>query len=425
MNINLILKKQKESIKLDKEELNSLKEEVKKVSNFLEEEIAKQGANAEIFMGGSFAKGTLLKKESYDIDMFIRFDWKFDDISGLLEKIVERVNSKLNYNLSKIHGSRDYFKLQRKNVIFEIIPVYKIKKPKEARNVTDLSYFHVNYVKKKLRKNSINEEILLAKKFCQAQEVYGAESYIKGFSGYALECLIIQYKSFLKMIKALSNSKERIVLDPESHYKKKQDILFLLNENKLQGPIVLVDPTFKERNVLAALNAETFRKFQESSKRFLKSPSISFFEAKELDIDRLKNLAEKKSNEFIHLKIKTDRQSGDIAGSKMKKFANFLTNTLSKYFDIIEKEFLYSDGQESNFYLVVKAKKEIILFGPPTVMEKNAKAFKKNHKNIFEKSGKLYAKEKINFNCKEFLKRYYQEQKTKIIDMGIIDLKQV
>ena len=111
MNINLILKKQKESVKLDKKELDFLKEEAKKVTNFLGEEIRRQGINAEIFIGGSFAKETLLKKENYDIDIFIRFDWKFDNISDLLHEIVKKVNDKLNYNLSKIHGSRDYFKI--------------------------------------------------------------------------------------------------------------------------------------------------------------------------------------------------------------------------------------------------------------------------------------------------------------------------
>ena len=51
-----------------------------------------------------------------------------------------------------------------------------------------------------------------------------------------------------------------------------------LNESKLQSPIVFVDPTFKERNALAALSRETFEKFKKASKVFLRAPSKRYFE---------------------------------------------------------------------------------------------------------------------------------------------------
>ncbi|MBD3252791.1 hypothetical protein GF386_03610, partial [Candidatus Pacearchaeota archaeon] len=54
--------------------------------------------------------------------------------------------------------------------------------------MTDLSYFHVNHILKKIKKNkNLSDEIRLAKKFAYSQNCYGAESYIHGFSGYALE----------------------------------------------------------------------------------------------------------------------------------------------------------------------------------------------------------------------------------------------
>ena len=98
---------------------------------------------------------------------------------------------KLNLKLERLHGSRDYFRayVKNKNMYFEVIPVAKIKKVHEERNVTDLSFFHVPYVKRKIRGHE--DELLLAKTFYHAQKVYGAETYVRGFSGYALECLII------------------------------------------------------------------------------------------------------------------------------------------------------------------------------------------------------------------------------------------
>jgi len=424
MNLKKILDEQTKLLVLDNKTLRYLKHETENIVENLKEEIKNEKIDADVFVGGSYARGTLVKKGKYDIDIFIRFSWKIDNISDILEDIVKSAGKALNLNFSKIHGSRDYFRLETKdNLYFEIIPVYRIKTPQEARNVTDLSYFHVNYVRKKLRGNNIASEILLAKQFCEAQGVYGAETYILGFSGYGLECLIIYYKSLANMLKKLIKAKERIVIDIEKHYKNKSDVLFSLNENKLQSPIILVDPTWKERNLLSALNKESFKKFQERAREFLKKPSADFFELHEFDADKLKRFAKEENAEFLDIIIVTDRQSGDIAGAKMKKFARFLEFEIARYFDILRKEFLYKEGQESNFYIVGKTKKEIIKKGPPIDMKKNVEDFRKYNKDTFERNGYLYAKESVNFSAKEFLEKFEEKQRDKIRAMGIIGIK--
>ena len=45
-----------------------------------------------------------------------------------------------------------------------------------------------------------------------------------------------------------------------------------LNSSKLNSPIIPIDPTYKQRNVLAALSKETFEMFQKSCKEFLENP---------------------------------------------------------------------------------------------------------------------------------------------------------
>ncbi len=419
MSIKQIIKEQKKESVLDKKTLDYLKKETKVIMQNLNEEIKEQKINASPFIGGSFAKGTIFKKDEYDIDIFIRFDWKIQDISSILEKIVSNIANKLFLTFIKIHGSRDYFRLSKSNVLFELIPVYKIKKPKTARNVTDLSYFHVNYVKNKINKK-LAEEIILAKKFCQSQGVYGAESYIQGFSGYALECLIIYYKSFEKMLKSLAFIKERIIIDIEKKYKKRSDILFEMNESKLRSPIVLVDPTFKERNILAALSKETFEKFQERSGKFIKAPSLKFFQTVRINEEKLKRLAKTRKAELLYIKLYTDKQPGDIAGTKMKKFSKFLERELGNYFFIFNKEFEYLNGQESNFYIVLKAKKEVVKLGPPIKMEKNSLEFKKRNKNVFVKNGYFHARMKINFTARLFLQRWMIKNRRKMNEMGIL-----
>ncbi len=421
MTLKSAIEQEKNKIKIDGTMLDYLKKEIDWLVSVLNNEIKETKTEAEVFVGGSFAKGTIVMSDYYDIDVFVRFGLNVERISEILEKIITRAAKKGDYKVSKVYGSRNYFKVEKGKLKFEIIPVYKIKKPQDAKNVTDLSYFHVNYVKKKM-KGDLSSEIMLAKKFCQAQGVYGAESYINGFSGYGIECLIIYYGSCEKMLLALAKIKrgEKVIIDPEKSYKNKEDILLEINESKLHSPIILVDPTWKERNVLAALSEETFERFQDSARKFLSSPSGKFFEAEEFSEEKFRAL----SGEFLHLRIKTDRQEGDIAGTKMKKFSRFIEEQVGEYFDIVKSEFVYAEGQEADFYFVLKSRKEVVKRGPPISMKESAKEFRKRNKNVFEKQGNLYSRIKIDFTAREFLSGFIKkEMKKKILEMGIVGVE--
>ena len=399
-----IFKEQFGLIDPSKEEIKAISDETKEITQEVLVKIKKAKIRAEIFIGGSFAKNTIIKKEKYDVDIFIRFDPKYNDeeISKLLAKIVP-AGSKC------LHGSRDYFKKEDNDlhVEFEIIPTIKIKKPLEARNITDLSYFHVSYVAKKLKANKkLTNEIKLAKSFIHGAECYGAESYINGFSGYAVELLIIHYGSLLNFIKKIAASNEdKIIIDQEKYYKNKDEVMKKINESKLKSPIVLIDPTFKERNAMSALSGETFARFREFCVKFLKNPSNNFFKIKDK-----KGEFEKKHKDLIKIEIKTDKQAGDIAGTKLKKFYGFFVKHATRFFDISASEFLYDEKLNlGNILLVAKQKKEIVFSGPPVSMEENLKKFKLEHKNIKIIKGQAFAYEKSigfddwfnEFKCKD------------------------
>lgn len=405
---------------ISKEKMEELKKETKDLIENIKNEIKKQRQKAEVFVGGSFAKGTLIRENEYDVDIFVRFD-KEEQLSDKLEKIIKKVSQKIGMKYERVHGSRDYFRIIKdKETRYEIIPVLKIKKPSEAGNVTDLSYFHVNYVRKKIN-SRIAREIGIAKAFFKASKVYGAESYIRGISGYGVECLMIYYKKFENLAKAFVNTKEgeKIIIDIEKDYKNKQELLIDINESKSHGPVILVDPTWKGRNVLAALGQETFVKLRESLKKFIANPSKSYFEIKELDSEKLKKYAKENKAEFLEIMLRTERQEGDIAGTKMKKFSLYLESEISKYFKILKEEFVYDDEKEARLYLIVKPNKEFIKIGPPSKLKSSASAFKSQNKGVYEKSGRLYAKITINFSCKSFIEGFKEKYKDKIKEMDI------
>lgn len=426
-NINIILKEVLEKVKPNEEELKSINDLLKDFISELEKNKKRLRINAQIFVGGSFAKKTLIKKDYYDIDIFVRFDKKYskENLSNFVEKIIGKSSKNKGNKCEKVHGSRDYFRVKvRDDLFFEIVPVKKIKNQKEAENVTDLSYFHVNYVNKKLKGN-ILDEVLLAKAFCHATGCYGAESYIKGFSGYALELLIYHYKSFSKFIIAMTKvkDKEKLVIDSEKYYKNKAQVLMDINGAKLQSPIILVDPTHKQRNILAALSEETFKKFQLACRNFIKNPSQKAFENKGIDFEKIESDAKRKKLDFILLEATTNKQEGDIAGSKLLKFYNHLGNEIKRYFEIKSSGFEYSGKKTARFAFAVKKKSEILIKGPSTNQEKHVKRFKSAHKKTFVKNKRIYAKEKTDFQLRDFITRWKDSNIDRIKEMYIFGLK--
>jgi len=418
---NLILKEVLEKVKPTKEEFKTINKFVTKFLKEFKKSLKKEKIEAEIFIGGSFAKETLIKKGKYDVDIFVRFFEKYKDeeISDLAEKILKNFK-----NVKKIHGSRDYFRVAVSPEIYlELIPVKKIKKPTEAKNSTDLSYAHVKYINKKTKSSKLLDEIRIAKAFVHANKCYGAESYIGGFSGYSLELLTIYYKSFLNFVKAISKIKEKEIIDIEKQYKNKKEIMIDINSSKLKSPIILIDPTYKQRNALAALKKETFEKFQNKCISFLKNPNIKFFKEEEIKIEKIKKQSKKSKEEFILIEAVTNKQEGEIAASKLKKFYEHLEKEISKFYEIKEKGFIYESGKNASFFYSVKKKKEIIFNGPQINDKKNLEKFKKKHKKTFIKKGKIYAKEKITESLKDFLQGWKVNHKKRILEMSVKDFK--
>lgn len=414
-----------EKIKLDSCEEKELYQATEEFIKKIKERIASEKLKADVFLGGSVAKRTIIKKNEYDVDIFVRFDKKTkeDEINKLIEKL--KVVGELHADLVK--GSRNYLRFKTKGkTVFEVVPIIKIKDPKEARNVTDLSVFHVEYIENCVKKNKkLADEIKLAKAFAYGSGYYGAESYINGFSGYALELLVCYYKSFMNFVKKMAKIKGKEVIDPKKHYKNKKAVLTNLNEAKLSSPIILIDPTFKERNALAALSSETFMKFQEYCRKFISKPDEKFFKKKVVDEFKLKELAKKKGFDFVKFKVFTNKQQGDIAGSKLLKFFRYFTSKLKRYFDVMAEEFEYSGKDFATYFFVLKKKTELLIIGPPIDKKENAEKFRQEHKQSYVENNRLYAKEAITFNLSQFFTSFQTENKKLMLDMGIVKIEQI
>ncbi len=143
--MNKILQKIKGKIKSTDEKV--LLKEFDKIKKQIEDSSKKLKINCKVFLGGSLAKKTILKNNQ-ELDIFVRFnkEYKNGELSQLLQNIID----KIKYKYTKIHGSRDYFKMKVKNYEVELIPIFEIETPNDAENITDISPLHVAWVKKKI-----------------------------------------------------------------------------------------------------------------------------------------------------------------------------------------------------------------------------------------------------------------------------------
>src|SRR3989338_1308861 len=127
------------------EEIKPAKEYEKEILNKAST-IIKGIKDAKAVLGGSGAKGTWLK--TFDADIFVKFKYsKYKDNDSQLSEILEKFLKK-HFKIIRLHGSRDYFQIKQGNFTFEIVPILEIKKAEEAKNITDVSPLHANFVLK-------------------------------------------------------------------------------------------------------------------------------------------------------------------------------------------------------------------------------------------------------------------------------------
>lgn len=364
--------------------------------------IKKNKIKASALIGGSIAKGTFLN--NYDCDIFVKFDLKYknEDISALLLNILNNGFS----DIRTMHGSRDYFNIRLKDVKYEVIPVLDVSSYKEARNVTDMSPLHVTWVKKNI--GDLGNDVRLIKQFCKAQGVYGAESYINGFSGYILEVLIIHYKGLKNLIRAASEWKPNLFIDHEKQYKDRQTAIEKLNEAKTLCPLILIDPVQKDRNAAAALSLEKFSKFILAVKLFLNNPNKDFFIIKHFDLKETERKAKDNNVELVLFECRVSENKDDVAGSKIVKAFNYIkTKFLDNEFKILDSGWSFEEKVYLWYYVYPNVlPNEKVNEGPMIYVEsEHIKRFIEKYPAVFVSESKIYAFAKRNItNIKDLVK---------------------
>jgi tRNA nucleotidyltransferase (CCA-adding enzyme) len=344
---NKILKKVLKEITPSKEESKKLKILAKKTLS-----LAGKGARkykAKVILAGSATRDTWLpgKKE---FDVFVIFPEKLSvkKLEELGLKIGKDVISKLNGRYTIEYAQHPYVSGLVDDTDIDIVPCYGVKSAEKLKSAVDRTPFHVKYIDKKLLKKA-KGDVRLFKQFCRANGIYGADTKTEGFSGYVCELLIIKYKKFVNLLKAVIDWKPGEIVDIEKVYSGKD--IPKLKKMFWNQILILIDPTDKNRNTAAAVSVKNFFKLKKIAREFLQKPTIDFFFERKLQslIEEELILNQiKRRTELILVKFNTPKVVPDILWPQLRKFADRLQSILEevKYeFKVLGKD-VYTDEKE-------------------------------------------------------------------------------
>lgn len=310
----------------EKRELTKLAKKALKLTR----EIAKS-YKARAILAGSITRDTWLPtKKEFDIFVLFPEKMKEEEMEKAGLEIGKKVIKKLNGEFKIEYAEHPYVSGLVNGFDIDIVPCYALKSLEKIKSAVDRTPFHVKYLEKNFPLK-LSNEVRLLKKFLDANSLYGADAKTEGFSGYSCELLIMKFKSFLNLIKEAAKWKPGEIIDLEKFYEEK-DYAALRRKFKNQ-PLILIDPTDKNRNTAAALSIYNFFKFKKLAKDFLENPSKTFFEKKEAKPMSIEEFIAKKSEretDFIFITFSPPKVVPDILWPQLRKFASRLQNILEE-----------------------------------------------------------------------------------------------
>jgi tRNA nucleotidyltransferase (CCA-adding enzyme) len=352
--------------------------------NDINDRLSLHQLDAQAMLGGSVAKGTFLRAD-HDIDVFVRFNYQTYQNENLSELLAEPMKY---FSAETVHGSRDYFQFSKQGFDFEVVPVLAIQDASQARNVTDVSPLHVQYMK---QQDVDTNQIRLAKQFCKSAGVYGAESFIRGFSGHVLDLLIIEYGSFYELVRAAVSWKTPVVIDSQDHH---DHPLVAIEKNK-HGPLIIVDPVQPFRNAAAALDEDQLQAFMMRCQQFLRNPSAEFFIIQEFDESQLKSRISTMTAWAMLYATHSSEDKRDVAGARVRKTYERVCDEIERDgFELVDSGWEFKYNQDSVLWFVfdtLQLSKTVRRQGPPVSESEHVIAFTKEHGEVTEENGVLFA----------------------------------
>ncbi|MCS7124898.1 MAG: CCA tRNA nucleotidyltransferase [Candidatus Bathyarchaeota archaeon] len=359
------------------------REKIEGLAKALEKKVAKAaehfGVKATVRLEGSVAKDTWLSGEP-DIDIFMRLPPNMP--RSALGEVALKIARKATEGAKQVErfAEHPYLEAFLDEVRVNIVPCYKTQSG-EWLSATDRTPYHTDYVKRHL-KPEMRGEVRLLKKFMKGIGVYGAEIKVGGFSGYLCELLVIHYGSFLNVLEAFAQPKQRMVVDIEKHYKGREDELPLL----FNEPLVMIDPVDMGRNVASAVQPQKFYTFVAAARAFLEKPSLKFFyppETAPLTVEKLKETLKKRGSAMLFIVFGEVDAVPDILWGQLYKSQRSLAKLLETTDFALLRHAVWSDEEKLNVLIFELESRQLSPLkrhlGPPLDKLEDSRKFLAKH----------------------------------------------
>jgi len=337
------------------------------------------GIDAKVRVEGSVAKDTWLSEEP-DIDIFMRVPTTLprESFGTTCLEIARKATE--GFNQIERFAEHPYLESIVDKVRVNIVPCYQVKRGGWI-SATDRTPFHTDYMKP-LLDETMRGEIRLLKKFMKGIGVYGAEIKIGGFSGYLCELLTLNYESFIEVLKAVADWKEKRIIDYEEYYKGREKEVRRIFE----GPLVLVDPVDKGRNVAAAVRKKRLDELTVAARAFLQSPTLKFFYPKDirtLNAKGLVNAVKTRGSTIVFVKFGAVKTVSDVLWGQLYKTQRSLRKMLQQYDFNVVRDVAWSDEENLNLFIFEVEQRFLPLMkkhlGPPIRKRAECKRFLQKH----------------------------------------------
>ncbi|MEA5388358.1 CCA tRNA nucleotidyltransferase [Haloarculaceae archaeon H-GB11] len=222
--------------------------------------------DAEVVQVGSTARGTWIAGDR-DIDVFVCFPPSLD--RDQLESYGLDVGHSVLPDGHEEFAEHPYVVGEIEGFSVDLVPCYAVDTASDIKSAVDRTPFHTRYLESRLT-DDLAAAVRVAKQFLKGIGAYGSDLRTRGFSGYLVELLVLEYGDVRAFIEAASDWTPPVEFDPEDHGDKTFD-----------DPLVVIDPTDPERNVAAALSAANVARVQHYARELLADPREELFVAEE------------------------------------------------------------------------------------------------------------------------------------------------
>ena len=407
-----------EDIKPTEVEDEKIQEISRNILDYLTFQCEKRNIDAEVFLVGSVAKGTYIKGKS-DIDVFISFplDTPVEELKETGLFLAYNCNDYFNGKADEHYASHPYVTSKINNFEVDFVPCYRIHDGSELKSAVDRTILHTNYIKRYLKEEQKNE-VLLLKRFMDMTKTYGSEFKVGGFAGYLCELLIIKYKTFENTLKEASNWKYGEVIDLEEYETSKM----------FKDPLIVIDPTDKNRNVAAALRLDKMGEFIQSARNYLNSKNKEkyFYPVeKEITKDNIIDKFKKRESKIIAIKFTIPQIPIDTLHPQLMKTVDAIAKRLEENkFNVFNHGYWTNEDNIAIFIFEMinsKLNSVDITKGPKIFFKKACNQFIEAHgiENCYVDGDFLVEKIPRKFNtATSFIENLFTEKNIKKIKVG-------